>query len=101
MRDADERINKQLAAQEQAWQELQLEQDLANAEARLRIEAQPKEDEPRQVVSGGDFAARCRQAAGSAQPAAGGPQPPASAAVGGPMGKRHGGGGGPRNTTSA
>jgi hypothetical protein len=95
LRDADERISKQLAAQEQAWQELQLaRQDLANAEARLRIEAQPKEDEPRQVVSGGDFtppAAGGPQA--PAQPAAGGPQPPASAAVGGPMGKRHGGGG--------
>lgn len=93
--DAEQRIGKQLAVRDQAWQEVQdARQALALAEERLRTEAEPKEDEPRQMVGPGELAPPAAGGPqGPAPPAAGGPQPPARPAVGGPMGKRHGGGG--------
>jgi Domain of unknown function (DUF4124) len=93
--DAEQRISKQLAALEQAWQEVQdARQALARAEERLRLEAEPKDDEVRQMVGGAELAPPAAGGPqGPAPPAVGGPQPPVSPAVGGPMGKRQGGGG--------
>ena len=93
--EAEERIRKQLAARDQAWQELQdARLALARAEERLLVEIEPKADEPRQLTRSAD----------AAPPAVGGPLPPARPAVGGPeifqrpavggpMGRRQGGGG--------
>jgi hypothetical protein len=91
----EERIRRNLAALEQAWQEVQdARVALAQAEERLRTGAEPIESEPQQLSGpsrlpppavGGRLP--------SAPPAAGGAQPSAPAAVGGPMGSRHGGGG--------
>jgi len=91
----EERIRRNLAALEQAWQEVQdARVGLAQAEDRLRAGAEPLESEPQQLTGpsrlpppavGGPLP--------SAPPAAGGAQPSAPAAVGGPMGARHGGGG--------
>jgi Domain of unknown function (DUF4124) len=93
--DAEQRISKQLAALAQAWQEVQdARQALARAEERLRLEAEPKDDEVRQMVGGAELAPPAAGGPqGPAPPAVGGPQPPVSPAVGGPMGKRQGGGG--------
>jgi len=93
--DAEQRISKQLAALEQAWNEVQeARQALARAEERLRAEVEPKADEPRQLGGSADAAP---PAAGGPQPpvppAVGGPQKPAAPAVGGPMGGRQSGGG--------
>lgn len=93
--DAEQRISKQLAAQEQAWNEVQeARQALARAEERLRAESGPVEDEPRQLAGTADAPP---PAAGGpsapAPPAVGGPQPAAPPAVGGPLGRRQGGGG--------
>ena len=91
----EERIRRNLAALEQAWQEVQdARVALAQAEDRLRAGVEPLESEPQQLSGpsrlpppaiGGPLP--------SAPPAAGGAQPAAPAAVGGPMGSRHGGGG--------
>jgi hypothetical protein len=93
--EAEQRISKQLAALEQAWQDVQdARQALARAEARVRLGAEPKDDEVSQFVGGGELAPPAAGGPqGPAPPAVGGPQPPASPAVGGPMGKRQGGGG--------
>jgi hypothetical protein len=93
--DAEQRISKQLAAQEEAWNEVQeARQALWRAEERLRAEIGPLEDEPRQLAGTADAPP---PAAGGptapAPPAVGGPQPPAPPAVGGAMGRRQGGGG--------
>ena len=94
--EAEERIRKQLAARDRAWQDLQHARlALARAEERLRAEIEPSADEPRQLARSGDFAP---PAAGggpilSAPPAVGGPQIFAPPAVGGPMSRRQGGGG--------
>jgi hypothetical protein len=93
--DAEQRISKQLAAQEEAWNEVQeARQALWRAEERLRAEIGPLEDEPRQLAGTADAPP---PAAGGptapAPPAVGGPQPLAPPAVGGAMGRRQGGGG--------
>ena len=91
--DAEQRIGKQLAVLEQAWKEVQdARQALARAEERL-ARAEPKEDEPRQMVGPVELAPPAAGGPqGPAPPAVGGPQPPVPPAVGGPMGERQGGG---------
>jgi len=93
--EAEERIRSRLRALDEAWQELQdAHVALATAEERLRLEVEPVEGEPTQIVGPGVLAP---PSVGGpqhpARPAVGGPQAPASPAVGGPLGKRHGGGG--------
>jgi len=93
--EAEARIRNRLRALDEAWKELQDAHDaLAAAEQRLRMEVEPVEGEPTQIVGPGTLAP---PAVGGPQhpapPAVGGPQAPASPAVGGPLGTRHGGGG--------
>jgi len=95
LREEDERIRKNLAALDQAWQEVQdARVALAQAEDRLRAGGEPLESEPRQLAGPSKLPP---PAVGGPQPpappAAGGAQPTAPPAVGGPMGSRHGGGG--------
>jgi len=92
--EAEERIRSRLKALDEAWQELQdAHLALAAAEGRLRMEVEPVEGEPTQLVGPGALAP---PPVGGPQhpapPAVGGPQAPASPAVGGPLGTRHGGG---------
>jgi hypothetical protein len=93
--DAEQRIGKQLAVLDQAWKEVQdARQALARAEERLRAQAEPKEDEPRQLVGPAGLAPPAAGGPqGPAPPAVGGPQSSVPPAVGGPMGERQGGGG--------
>jgi hypothetical protein len=95
--EAQARIQRYLAALQDAWTEVQdARKALDAAEARLVAGVEPKEVEGRALAGP---AAPVPPAAGGPQspapPAAGGPQAPASAAVGGPLGTRHGGGRGP------
>jgi hypothetical protein len=92
--EAEARIQRYLAALQDAWSEVQeARKALDAAEARLAAGLEPKEEEGRALAGP---AAPAPPAAGGPQPpappAAGGPQRPASPAVGGPLGTRHGGG---------